>query len=279
MKIIDFRYRPSTRASLDSVIKNPVYCEYIKKTDFCSRPEKSLPEYIDELRGLDIAKAVVSGRDIESTYAIQSTNDDVLQCMAAAPDLFIGFWAYDPHKGMTAVRRFRKAVLEDGIRGAAIDAAMAHCAVDDAKFYPLYAMCCEFDIPVIMTAGLSPFMPKVVLDSTDPRHIDRVATDFPELKILLSHGGYPWVLEAIALVLRHSNVYMDFSTCESKLMGQNYIQAANEYITDKVVFASANPFVEVHKAVEKYQRLDLTEECRRKLFYENGMKLLGLSSL
>ena len=45
------------------------------------------------------------------------------------------------------------------------------------------------------------------------------------------------------------------------------------------VFASANPFVEVHKAVEKYQRLDLTEECRRKLFYENGMKLLGLSSL
>ena len=70
MKIIDFRYRPSTRASLDSVIKNPVYCEYIKKTDFCSRPEKSLPECIDELRGLDIAKAVVSGRDIESTYAI-----------------------------------------------------------------------------------------------------------------------------------------------------------------------------------------------------------------
>ena len=95
--------------------------------------------------------------------------------------------------------------------------------------------------------------------------------------MIFTHVGIP--LEAIALVLRHSNVYMDFSTCESKLMGQNYIQAANEYITDKVVFASANPFVEVHKAVEKYQRLDLTEECRRKLFYENGMKLLGLSSL
>ena len=266
MKIIDFRYRPSTRASLDSVVKNPVYCEYIKKTDFCSRPEKSLPECIDELRDLSIVKAVVSGRDIESTYAIASTNEDVLQCMAAAPDLFIGFWAYDPHKGMKAVRRFRQAVLEDGIRGAAIDAAMARCAVSDAKFYPLYAMCCEFDIPVIMTAGLSPFMPGVVLESTNPGHIDRVATDFPELKILLSHGGYPWVLEAIALVLRHSNVYMDFSTCESKLMGQNYIQAANEYITDKVVFASANPFVEVRKAVEKYQRLDFTEECRRKLF-------------
>ena len=198
MKIIDFRYRPSTRASLDSVIKNPVYCEYIKKTDFCSRPEKSLPECIDELRGLDIAKAVVSGRDIESTYAIQS--------------------AYDPHNGMTAVRRFRKAVLEDGIRGAAIDAAMAHCAVDDAKFYPLYAMCCEFDIPVIMTAGLSPFMPKVVLDSTDPRHIDRVATDFPELKILLSHGGYPWVLEAIALVAGIDRV-MDMARTTINVLG------------------------------------------------------------
>ena len=58
-----------------------------------------------------------------------------------------------------------------------------------------------------------------------------------------------------------------------------HIQAANEYITDKVVFASANPFVEVHKAVEKYQRLDLTEECRRKLYYENGARLLGLEGL
>ena len=107
MKIIDFRYRPSTRASLDSVIKNPVYAEYIKRTDFCTRPEKSLDECVTELRSLDVVKAVVSGRDIESTYAIGSTNESVLECMARDPDLFIGFWAYDPHKGMQAVRRFR----------------------------------------------------------------------------------------------------------------------------------------------------------------------------
>lgn len=279
MKIIDFRYRPSTRASLDSVIKNPVYAEYIKRTDFCTRPEKSLDECVTELRSLDVVKAVVSGRDIESTYAIGSTNESVLECMARDPDLFIGFWAYDPHKGMQAVRRFRKAVTEEGIRGAAIDAAMAHCAVSDAKFYPLYAMCCEFDIPVIMTAGLSPFMPKIVLESTNPAHVDQVATDFPELKIILSHGGYPWVLETISLVLRHTNVYMDISTCEKKLMGDQYIRAANEYITDKVVFASANPFVEVAQAVKNYEKVDFTEECRRKLYYENGARLLGLEGL
>jgi predicted TIM-barrel fold metal-dependent hydrolase len=162
------------------------------------------------------------------------------------------------------------------MRGASIDPGMAHCAISDARFYPLYAMCCDYDVPVIMTAGLSPFMHGVTLEPMNPHHVDKVARDFPELKIVMSHGGYPWIADAVAVTMRNRNVYMDFSTCEGKLFGGEYIRAANEYITDKVVFSSANPFVEVAKAVAKYDSLPLTPECRRKLLYENGRRLLGM---
>lgn len=276
MPIIDFRYRPSTQNSMDSVLKNPVYAEYIKMTDFPTRPIKSLDACIEELRTLDIEIAVVAGRDIESTYDTPSTNNDVLTYMAEAPDMLMGFYGFDPGKGMASVRGFKKAIEKQGMRGASIDPGMAHCAISDARFYPLYAMCCDYNVPVIMTAGLSPFMPGVTLEATNPHHIDKVAKDFPELKILMSHGGYPWVADAVAVVMRNRNVYMDFSTCEGKLFGEYYIQAANEYITNKVVFSSANPFVEVAKAVTKYQSLPLTDECRNKLFYENGRRFLGL---
>ncbi len=275
MPIIDLRYRPSTRETIDGVMSNPVYAEYVKITDFPKRPVKTLEACVEELRSLDIVKAVVAGRDCETTYATPNTNDSVLECMHHDPELFIGFYGYDPGKGMTALRGFRKA-LEAGMRGASIDPCMAHRSVDDACYYPLYAACCDHDVPVIVTAGLSPYMPGVVLEHMEPRVIDRVARDFPELRLLISHGGYPWVNEAVAVCMRHRNVYMDFSSGESKLFGEFYIRAANEYITDKVLFSSANPFMEVAKAVRKYQQLDLTPEAREKMFYHNALKFLGV---
>lgn len=277
MAIIDCRYRPSTRETMDSFLTNPIYTEYVKLTDFATRPVKSMDECVKELEDLGIHKAVVAGRDCEGTYAAPHTNDDVLACMQRAPDLFIGFFGFDPHKGMASLRAFRTAVETHGMRGAAIDPCMAHCNVCDAKYYPLYAMCCDYNIPVIITAGLSPFMPGVVLEPMAPRYVDIVARDFPELRILISHGGYPWVNEAVAVTMRNRNVYMDFSTCEAKLFGEFYIKAANEYIADKVVFSSANPFVLVSHAVTKYQGLELTPETREKLMYTNACRLLGIA--
>ena len=278
MPIIDFRYRPSTRESIDSVMTNPVYSEYVKLTDFPKRPVKSLDACIEELKELGIVKAVVAGRDCESSYDTPNTNTSVLECIEKAPDLFIGFYGFDPGKGMPGLRAFRTAVERDGMRGASIDPCMAHCRVSDARYYPLYAARCDYEIPAIITAGLSPHMPGVILDHMDPRYVDMVARDFPELRILISHGGYPWVNEAVAVVMRNRNVYLDFSTCESKLFGEFYIKAANTCITDKVVFSSANPFVEVAKAVKKYEELELTQEVREKLFYQNGIRFLGLAN-
>lgn len=273
MPIIDCRYRPSTQETMDSVINNPVYAEYITITDFTTRPVKSLSSCIAELQKLDIVKVIITGRDCESTFASPHTNAAVLECMSLAPQLFIGFFGYDPHKGMVAWQGLKSAV-EQGMKGASIEPCMAKCCVADAKYYPLYALCCDYDIPVSITAGLSPFMPGVVLEHMDPRYIDRVASDFPSLRVLISHGGYPWVNEAVAVCMRHRHVFMDFSTCESKLFGEFYVRAANEYITDKVVFSSANPFVEVGKAVQRYAALELTPEARQKLMYDNAAHLL-----
>ncbi|WP_298068980.1 amidohydrolase family protein [uncultured Mailhella sp.] len=275
--VIDLRYRPSTKESIESVATNPVYAEYIKNTDFLKRKMLSLEECAEELRSIGIVKAVVSGRDIESTYDSPNTNASTLECVRSDPDLYIGFYGYDPRKGMNGLRAFRKALEQDGMRGASIDPCMNHYGVSDPFFYPLYAMCCDYAVPVVITAGLSGHMPGVALEDMAPREIDKVARDFPELKIVISHGGYPWVNEAIAVCMRHNNVYMDLSSCDSKLFGEFYIKAANEYITDKVVFASANPFNPVAKTLKRFLELPFTEEAKRRFFYANACTLLDLS--
>ncbi len=114
-----------------------------------------------------------------------------------------------------------------------------------------------------------------VMDYTDPRHVDIVARDFPDLTIVMSHGGYPFVNEAVFTCLRNANVYMDCSEYELAPMADVYVQAMSSFIPDKVVFASAHPFIEQADALDVYARMPLPDEVRHKIMYGNALRILG----
>ena len=276
MPIIDLRYRPPTQEVWSSFLSNPVYAEYARANNLAHRQVKILSECVNELKDLNVLKAVVAGRDIETTYHTRSTNDAVLNIIRAYPDIFIGYYGYDPHKGMAGYRSFKYAIEHEGFVGASIDPAMAKCFICDEKYYPMYALCCEYDIPVIITAGLSPHLYGLAIEHTDPRYADRVARDFPELRMLISHGGYPWVNETVGICMRHKHVYMDFSSGENKLLGEYYIKAANEYISDRIVFSSTSPLIDIRNAISHYSNLPLSKEARLKMFYTNAIRFLKL---
>lgn len=274
MPIIDVRYRPDTQETISSFLANPVYTDYVRLTNFADRPIKTLEACVDELKSLGVERAVVSGRDIESTFRTNSSNASVLNIMRVFPDLFTGFYGYDPYKGMSSYRAFKQAVEFDGFAGAAIDPAMAKCTICDEKFYPLYALCCDYDIPVIVTAGLSPDLRGLALEHTNPCYADRVSRDFPELRILLSHGGYPWVNEAIGICMRHRNLYLDVSCVDDKPLSECYVKAINEYIADKVLFASASPIINIDYAIERHKKILHSYNASEKVFYRNAVKFL-----
>jgi predicted TIM-barrel fold metal-dependent hydrolase len=92
----------------------------------------------------------------------------------------------------------------------------------------------------------------------------------------MSHGGYPFVNEAIYACMRNANVYMDLSEYELAPMAEAYVQALNTIIGDKVVFASAHPFVEQEEAIRIYKNLPLKDDVRRKVMYDNARRILGL---
>ena len=106
--------------------------------------------------------------------------------------------------------------------------------------------------------------------------MDVVARDFPELKIVMSHGGYPYVHEAIYACYRNKNVYMDISEYEVAPMCETYISAMKSMIADKVVFASAHPFVEQGECLANYAAMDLPEDVREKIMYKNACKVLEI---
>ena len=278
MKIIDFRFRPNTPEIINGIKNSAMFKAACEAIGFDKRVPQSLPEVVEGLRQRGVELCVITGRDCEVTYGFPANNPSVLEFVRAYPKLFVGFWGIDPHKGMKAVHEIVHAIQTLGMKGIATDPYLAHIPANDARYYPIYSKCCELNVPVFVTTAPPPQVPRAVMDYVDPRHVDIVARDFPELTLIMSHGGYPFVNEAIFACMRNANVYMDLSEYELAPMGDIYVQALNTHIGDKVVFASAHPFVEQAEAIEIYKNLKLTDEVRAKVMYENARRILGLSA-
>ncbi len=276
MKVIDFRFRPNTAEVLTGIQNSKMFKGLCETIDFSKMKPQTVPEVVADLDRYNVEWAVITGRDCETTYGARSNNDSVIEFVRQFPNKFIGFIGLDPHKGMRAIHELKASVTDLGMRGAAVDPYLAQIYANDAKYYPIYAKCCELDIPIIFTTGPATLVPNAIIDHVAPRYIDFVARDFPELKIVISHGGYPWVNEAITVAQRNRNVFIDLSEYEFSPMAEAYVEAANTMIGDKILFASAHPFVDFREALQKYEKLPFKPEVKQKIMYDNAAKLLGL---
>ena len=276
MNVIDFRFRPNTAETLSGIQNSSMFKGLCQHIDFSKMKAQTVAECVQDLTANNVVRAVITGRDCETTYGAKTNNQSVIDFVQAHPEKFIGFFGMDPHKGMQGIRDLTHAVQTLGLRGAAVDPYLAQIYPNDAKYYPIYSKCCELDIPLVFTTGPATLVPAAVVDHVAPRYIDFVARDFPELKIVISHGGYPWVNEAIIVAERNKNVYLEISEFERSPMSEAYIQAANTMIADKMIYASAHPFIDFRQALQTYSELPFTPEVRQKVMHDNAAKLLGL---
>ena len=82
---------------------------------------------------------------------------------------------------------------------------------DDEIVYPLYEVCCDHDVPVLLHQGHSGGRLKSKYGH--PIHVDSVAADFPDLKIIMGHGARleTWGKEALSVAIYKTNVHIEIS--------------------------------------------------------------------
>jgi predicted TIM-barrel fold metal-dependent hydrolase len=129
-------------------------------------------------------------------------------------------------------------------------------------------------IPVTIHTGTSVF-PGARSRLGDPMDVDDVAVDFPNLKILLAHGGRPlWMEAAFFVVRRHPNVFLEISGIPpAKLL--EYFPRLEE-IADKTVWGTDWPspgVTSMRQNVDRFLQLPLAEETKRKILYDNALRV------
>lgn len=128
----------------------------------------------------------------------------------------------------------------------------------------LYRAAQSNGIPVMFHTGTSIF-PGARSRYGDPIHIDDVAVDFPDLKIVLAHGGRPlWMNTAFFLVRRHANVFLDISSIPPAHLLQYFPRLAE--IAHKTLFGSDWPgpgVRDIKEALDSFRALPLSAETKR----------------
>jgi predicted TIM-barrel fold metal-dependent hydrolase len=127
----------------------------------------------------------------------------------------------------------------------------------------IYGKAQEHGLPVMIHTGTSTF-PAARNVYADPMPVDDVAVDFPDLKIILAHGGRPLYMQSCFFLLRrHPNVYLDISSIPPKnLLG--YFPRLEE-IAAKTLFGTDWPGPGVphpSKNLSAFRQLPLSNEAR-----------------
>jgi predicted TIM-barrel fold metal-dependent hydrolase len=107
---------------------------------------------------------------------------------------------------MSALRALRPRLREDFVVGCYLHTHSFDLAFDAAEYYPFYALAAEHDLPVVMQAGISGGMTPSAC--ARPITLDRAALYFRDTRFVLSHTGYPWVDEAVAMARKFPNVFV-----------------------------------------------------------------------
>jgi hypothetical protein len=199
-------------------------------------------------------------------------NDEVAAFIHAYPDRLVGIASVDLSRPMAAIRELRRAVRELGFRGLRILPWLWNLPPDDRRFYPLYAECVELDVPFCLQVGhtgpLGPSEPGRPIP-----YLDNVTLEFPDLRIVGGHIGFPWTSEMISLATKYPNVYIDTSAYKVRRYPKELVDYMRAHGRRKVLFGSNYPAWPARDCLEHLDSLNLDEEVAALFLFENAARV------
>ena len=225
-----------------------------------------------------IERSLITGFDEASTAgSVTMPNELVAEIAERHPGRFIPFCGVDIFKGMDAIREMEHWIRDREFAGLSLRPFMIDLPADDRHYYPFYAKCVELGVPLSIHTSAN-WTTGRVNELGHPRHLDTVATHFPELVIVMSHAGYPWVLDACLLAWKHENVYLELAAHRPKYMARTgtgwepLLRYGATTIRHKVLYGSGwflmgRPPAEVPEQPnsEVWEAAPINEEQRRNL--------------
>lgn len=206
-------------------------------------------------------------------FILDSPIEPIGEATRVSGGRIMGAASYDPFRISESLAAIDDAVLKHHINYVWFHPLSYGLPPNDRRFYPLYAKCVERNIAVGFQVGHSAEV--LPSDCGRPMLADDVAIEFPDLRINLSHTGWPWVDEWCSMLWRHPNVYGDISGYFPRSLDDRLVKFMDSSRgRDKVMFGTNG--LGLRRCKEEFLQLEISEETKRKVLNDNARRFLLL---
>lgn len=284
-RIIDFRNRPPFGDFLNGDMYNGYALEYNAYWgDVPSKPllDKSMSSMIEEMDNGGVRYGVAASRPW-----VGVSNESVCELARQYPDRFIALAAINGEnpfiKGIDdAVTVVDTFILNGACKGLCLEPGFVpdvkfSWRVDDERVYPLYDYCQKNHVMINFTWGN--IGAKNFIELYKPDFIDRVAADFPDLVMVLSHAGWPYIIEHLGIAIARKNVYLGLDDVISPTMPgfELFVSAANKALKKKMIWGTCFPIGSgLKESVQSVRDIGISDDAFPYLMWLNAEKVLGM---
>ena len=205
----------------------------------------------------------------QQRFALDMTSR-IAELAAQHPGRVYGLADYDPLDIGGSLERMRKQFASGAFVGVYVHIYGYDIGLDHRKMYPLYAMCQELGVPVSMQTGhVLEAMPS---EHGRPMQLDRIACDFPNLSIIGTHTGWPWVNEMLAVATKWPNVHINLSAWMPKYLDPALVRFMRGRTgSQKVMFGSNG--LNWERWLAEFREMDIPEDRAHRILVDNARQV------
>jgi predicted TIM-barrel fold metal-dependent hydrolase len=146
---------------------------------------------------------------------------------------------------------------------------------NDRRYYPIYVACVEAGVPFCTQIGHTGPLCRSEPGRLIP-YLDDVLLDFPDLKVVGGHVGFPWIDEVVSLCHKYPNFYVDTSAYAVHRLPRDFIEFMKGGGQSRVLFGTNWPMLSPRRCLEKLDQLDLSLVGREAFLSGNARRVFGL---
>jgi predicted TIM-barrel fold metal-dependent hydrolase len=154
----------------------------------------------------------------------------------------------------------------------------------DNRMQVVYDLAVEHDVPVMFHSG-DTYTPKGKVRFAHPLHIDDVAVDNPDLKIVICHVGNPWIRDCMEVVYKNANVFADFSGLVLGDFSDKFEKYMKTQLEEMILYAGEPkyllygtdwPISTMRSYIAFMKQLDLPDEKKELIMWKNAAELFKI---
>lgn len=280
MKAIDFRIRPPYDSfqgifkQIPPGLQKNYACMGIDDPLPKSYQQDSIEVYLKECDAVDIVASVIASN--------RSANHAAMEALTLQYPSKFYYFPYVTPSDLDGTKATVERYIKNGkgyVKGVTMQPGDPidgkYYQVNEQTFFPVYQYLEENGIPVLMTLAL---LTVPYYDNNIPYYLDQVLAAFPKLKVILGHGGWPWVRDFCAITTKRPNLYLIMDTQLYRGAGhQDYAETLNYWSPDQFIFGSSYPVSNPAVIKKYYEKSDVVQQRHlENFFYNNAARILGL---